>query len=450
MDDTRITEALQTATDTRDVVISDGALASVGETFARNFGDATAVLVADSVTWEVAGPQVEASLRDAGCTMVEPYVYPGRPTLYAKHENCGPLVESLRGHDAIPVAVGAGTLNDLVKRAAYEVERPFMVVGTAASMDGYTAFGASLAVAGHKQTMTCPAPRAMVADIKVLVDAPDRMTASGYGDLIGKVPAGADWIIADALGIEPIDDAVWQRVQGPLRQAVGSPAELQAGDRAAMEALIEGLVMSGLAMQAAQSSRPASGAEHQFSHLWEMEGLGRDDDPPLSHGFKVGLGTISLAALYERVLERDLASIDVAAVVDAWPSRSEMEQSVREAHDLLADMAVDQTLGKYVTAEQLAARLERLREIWPALRQRLADQLLPPGELEEMLRTAGCPTRPSDIGLSIEDFRATYTRSGMIRTRYTLLDLAKEAGILEACVDELFAPGGYWADTARH
>lgn len=450
MDDTRITEALKTATDTRDVVIGEGALASAGETFTRNFGDATAVLVADSITWEVAGPQVQASLRDAGCPMVDPYVYPGRPTLYAKHENCGPLVESLAGHDSIPIAVGAGTLNDLVKRAAYEVERPFMVVGTAASMDGYTAFGASLAVAGHKQTMTCPAPRAMVADINVLVDAPDHMTASGYGDLIGKIPAGADWIIADALGIEPMDDDVWQRVQGPLRQAVGSPAELQAGDRTAMEALIEGLVMSGLAMQAAQSSRPASGAEHQFSHLWEMEGLGRDDDPPLSHGFKVGLGTISLAALYERVLDRDLATIDVGAVVDAWPSPAEMEQSVRQAHDLLADMAVDQTLGKYVTGEELAERLEHLREFWPTLRQRLADQLLPPEELEEMLRTAGCPTRPSDIGLSIEDFRTTYTRSQMIRTRYTLLDLAKETGILDACVDELFAPGGYWADTGRH
>lgn len=450
MDDTQITEALKTATDTQDVVLGEGALGAVGETFKRNFGDATAVIVADGITWDVAGPQVEQSLRDAGCPMVDPYVYPGRPTLYAKHENCAPLAESLRGHDAIPVAVGAGTLNDLVKRSAHEVDRPYMVVGTAASMDGYTAFGASLAVAGHKQTMTCPAPRALVADIEVLVDAPDRMTASGYGDLLGKIPAGADWILADALGVEPIDDVVWARVQGPLRDAVGRPAELQAGDRAAMDALIEGLVMSGLAMQAAQSSRPASGAEHQFSHLWEMEGLGRDEDPPLSHGFKVGLGTVSIAALYERVLARDLSAIDVDALVDAWPSQEEMEQSVRAVHDLLEDMAVEQTLAKYLTGDQLRERLERLRDVWPQVRERLVDQLLPPEQLEQMLQAAGCPTRPSQIGLDMDAFRATYTRAQMIRTRYTILDVAKEAGILDDCVEELFAPGGFWADGSRH
>lgn len=450
MDDTRITDALKTATDTQDVVLGEAALSAVGDAFRRTFGDATAVLVADGITWEVAGEDVQQSLEKAGCPLAEPFVYPGRPTLYAKHENCAPLVAHLQQHDAIPVAIGSGTLNDLVKRAAYEVERPYMIVGTAASMDGYTAFGASLAVAGHKQTMTCPAPRVFVADLGVLRAAPARMTASGYGDLLGKIPAGADWIIADALGIERIDEDVWQSVQGPLRAAVGSPAALQAGDADAMEALIEGLVMSGLAMQAAQSSRPASGAEHQFSHLWEMEGLGRDDDPPLSHGFKVGLGSIAVAALYERVLDRDLSALDVDAVVAAWPSREEMEQSVRAVHDLLEDMAVEQTLGKYVTADELATRLQRLREVWPTLRERIAAQLLPPGELEGRLQAAGCPTRPSQIGLGIDAFRDTYTRAQMIRTRYTVLDLAKEAAVLQECVDELFAPGGYWADEARH
>lgn len=450
MDDTRINEALKTATDTQDVVLGDGVLDSVGAVFRRNFGDATAVVVADGITFDVAGDAVQTSLDAAGCATVEPYVYPGHPTLYAKHENCAPLVESLRGHDAIPVAIGSGTLNDLVKRSAHEAERPYMVVGTAPSMDGYTAFGASLAKAGHKQTMTCPAPRAFVADTQVLASAPDRMVASGYGDLIGKVPAGADWIIADALDVEKIDDEVWDRVQGPLRSAVGSPAKLQARDRAALEAQIEGLVMSGLAMQAAQSSRPASGAEHQFSHLWEMEGLGRDDDPPLSHGFKVGLGTISIAALYERVLQRDLSAIDVDALAAAWPSRDEMERQVRAVHDKIVDVAVGQTLGKYVEAEQLAERLRRLQQVWPELRERLAAQLLPPAELEAMLQAAGCPTRPSQIGLGIDEFRATYTRAQMIRTRYTVLDITREAGILTACADELFAPGGYWADERRH
>src|ERR687890_1620833 len=167
------------------------------------------------------------------------------------------------------------------------------------------------------QTMPCPPPGGGVAARGVRAGPPPAMTASGYGDLLGKVTAGADWLVADALGVEPIDATVWSLVQGPLRAAVGRPAELAAGDPTALGGLVEGLVMSGLAMQAHASSRPASGAEHQFSHLWEMEGLGADQRSPLSHGFKVGIGSIAVAALYERLLQRDLADVDVDALAPA-------------------------------------------------------------------------------------------------------------------------------------
>jgi glycerol-1-phosphate dehydrogenase [NAD(P)+] len=306
-------------------------------------------------------------------------------------------------------------------------------------MDGYTAFGAAITKDGYKRTMTCPAPRAVVADLDVLTGAPPAMTASGYADLLGKVTAGADWIVADALGVEPITGPGWDLVQPALRDAVGRPAELRAGDTDAMRGLIDGLVMAGLAMQAQQSSRPASGAEHQFSHLWEMEGLGRDEDPPLSHGFKVGLGTIAIAALYERLLARDLS--EAATQAAPWPEPDEMEAAVRAMHPdaRLADAAVAETLAKHPTADERAARVREAAGVWPELRERLAGQLLPAAELRAMLAAAGCPTQPEEIGLSRADLRATYTRARTIRRRYTVLDLAHEAGVLEACVDELFA-----------
>jgi glycerol-1-phosphate dehydrogenase [NAD(P)+] len=195
--------------------------------------------------------------------------------------------------------------------------------------------------------------------------------------------------------------------------------------------------MSGLAMQAGGSSRPASGAEHQFSHLWEMEGLGYDDDPPLSHGFKVGLGTIAIAGLYERLLERDLTHVEPDP---AWPTAEELEARVRSVHPrpALADAAVKESLAKHPEPEALAARLAVLRERWPDLRERLREQLLPADTLREMLGAAGCPTTPEAVGLSREDFRATFVRARTIRRRYTALDLAAEAGVLDACVAELF------------
>jgi glycerol-1-phosphate dehydrogenase [NAD(P)+] len=204
--------------------------------------------------------------------------------------------------------------------------------------------------------------------------------------------------------------------------------------------------MSGLAMQSYQSSRTASGAEHQFSHLWEGEGLGRDEDPPLSHGFKVGVGSIAIAALYERVLERDLGDLDIEAVCSNWPTREDLEREVRAAHTPpLEEAAVEQSLSKYVSADELAERLKLLREIWPGLREKVVEQLMPAGQLGEMLEEAGCPTSPEEIGLGWEDLKATYSRARMIRSRYTVLDLAAETGIFDECVEELFAPGGFWA-----
>jgi glycerol-1-phosphate dehydrogenase [NAD(P)+] len=446
MNDELIEGALQEATDTRNVTIGEGILASVADVFEEGFGDSEAVIVADENTFEVAGKEVQRVLEEAGRKLKDPYVFPAEPALYAEYANIETLIEALGEHDAIPIAVGSGTLNDIVKRASYECERPYMCVGTAASMDGYTAFGASIEKDGHKQTLTCPAPRAVRADVDVLVGAPDRMTASGYADLLGKVTSGADWYVADALGVEEIDPKGWSMVQDHLRGWIGKPSGLEAGDGEAMDQLIEGLIMSGLAMQSYQSSRTASGAEHQFSHLWEGEGLGRDDDPPLSHGFKVGVGSIAIAALYERVLERDLDDLDIEAVCANWPTREELEREVRVAHTSpLEEAAVEQSLSKYIDAGELAERLELIREVWPGLREKLVEQLMPASQIKEMLEEAGCPTSPEEIGLGWEDFRATYSRARMIRSRYTVLDLAAETGIFDECVEELFGTDGFWS-----
>ena len=453
MGEQRIEAALQEATDTQTVNIGAGALASVPGVFLEEFGDSPAVVVADGNTFEVAAKEVQQRLESTGHTMIESYVFPAKPPLYAEYGNIEKLRDSLWEHDAIPVAVGSGTINDIVKRSAHERERPYMCVATAASMDGYTAFGASIEKDGLKQTLSCPAPRAVVADLEVLKHAPEDMTASGYADLLGKVTSGADWLVADALEVEKIDPVGWSLVQDHLRGWTDSPAELRAGDHESTERLMEGLILSGIGMQSYQSSRTASGAEHQFSHLWEMEGLGHGEGhegTPLSHGFKVGVGTVAIAALYDLILERDLGDLDIGSLRDSWPTREAMERSVRAQHTSpdLERGAVEQTLAKYISAGELAQRLDLLREMWPGLREKVRVQLMPADQIREMLQAAGCPTGPVEIGLRWEDLEATYSRARTIRKRYTVLDLAFETGILEECVDGLFAPDGFWGRAA--
>ncbi len=441
-----IAEALRSATDTRIVVSGSGVVAELPGLFLEQFADHQAIVVGDERTMAVLGDRVVGVLREAGVDVIT-HVFPGEPELYARYENCESLREVLRPLDRIAVGVGAGTINDILKRACGELGRQYIAVCTAASMDGYTAFGSSIALDGFKQTLNCPAPLVCVADLDVMAAAPAVMTASGYGDLLGKIPAGADWILADVLGVEPIDTAVWNLVQGPLRQSLSRPAELASGDVSATGELAEGLLMSGLAMQAHQSSRPASGAEHQFSHLWEMEGHGVDETPRrLSHGFKVGVGSVAIAALYEDLLSRDLTAMDIDEVVSAWPSRTEMEQKVRSLNPdpQLVEETVAQSLAKWVTPKVLHQRLTTLADAWPTLVPRLRAQLIPAAELQERLRAVGAPAHPRDIALDWQRFKATYVRAQMIRKRYTVLDVALEANLLDSIVDNLFAADGFW------
>lgn len=233
--------ALTTATDTRHLTLHAGAVQLTATAFRATFGERPAVVVADLTTWSVAGQRVEQVLRRAGLVTRPPVVLSA--PLHANFDRVLELQAAIAKADATPVAVGSGTINDLTKLAAHRLNRPYMVVATAASMDGYAAFGASITRDGFKQTMACPAPAGIVADLDILAAAPTPLTAAGYGDLLGKVTAGADWIVADALEVEAIDVAAWELVQGPLGEAVGSPERLRAHELAATEQFFLGLLL---------------------------------------------------------------------------------------------------------------------------------------------------------------------------------------------------------------
>lgn len=445
LDRQMIEGAIAQANDTRHVVWGRHALDDVADLFAQVFGQNQAIIVADETTFAVAGRKVVDRLRAAGQSVAEPFIFPATPTLHADLRHVVELESVLRNGNATPIAVGSGTINDLTKLTSYHCQRPYLVVATAASMDGYAAWGAAITDNGVKQTFPCAAPRAILADLDVLAAAPPAMSASGYADLAGKITAGADWLLADALAIEPIKPDIWQMVQGHLRAALSAPDRLALGDPGAVEQLFMGLIISGLAMQAAGSSRPASGSEHQFSHLWEMRGLALDGHE-VSHGFKVGVGSIAMTGLYQQLLAADLSKIDIDALVAAWPPREDAEAAVRATHPEgpLREKALEEIGAKYIPPADLAARLRQAKMIWPELRLRIADQLLSPDDLRSMLAAAGCPATPAEIGLTLPQIHDSYEAARQIRRRYTVLDFAYETGLLTTAVDHLFTPDGYW------
>ena len=448
MTDDLFARGLAQAGDTKLVEVGRGVLGRAG-TILRDalFADGQpALVVADERTWAAAGEEVHAALVGAGVKVLEPLIFPGHPVLYAAVDNSEIIRERLRETAALGVAVGSGTINDLVKLAAGDLGQPYAVVGTAASMDGYSGFGAPMSKDGVKVTMPCPAPAAVLFDLDVAAAAPPTMVASGYGDLSAKIPAGADWILSDAVGLDPIDPLAWELVQSGVAEALSQPSALAAGDPDAYAGLVSGLILSGLAMQVYRGTRPASGAEHYFSHLWELDHLGADWDPPLSHGHKVAIGTLAMSAFYERFLSRDLTALDIEAAVAKWAPWEEVEADIRSRFTgALADHAVNETKVKYVNDIGLRHRLHTYGSSWDALKPRIVAQLVPARQLQQMLRAAGAPSTPEDIGLTAADVKATFPKAMYYRSRYTVLDLARETGWFEELVDEVFAPGGLWS-----
>jgi glycerol-1-phosphate dehydrogenase [NAD(P)+] len=439
-----IPEALRAAHETRALEIGTAILTRSPALFRQQFGDRKALIVTDEVTLEIAGRTVFDAFRKSSQACFEPFVFSGSG-VYAEHGYVVQLENVLKQSDAIPIAVGSGTINDLTKLAAHRVGRPYMCVATAASMDGYTAFGASITHNGSKQTFACPAPAVVLADLEVIRAAPAEMNAAGYADLLAKITAGADWILADALGVEPIAPEAWRIVQPGLKQLVGNPEGVRAREAQAVAQLVEGLMLGGFAMQSARTSRAASGAEHQFSHLWDMQHHTYNGQAP-SHGFKVGIATLAVTALYECFLGHPIEDLDISACCDHWPDEKTTASRIREifpAGDLLT-VALDESRAKAIGQEALRAQLELLRRSWPDLKIRLREQLLPFSKIKAMLHAAGAPVEPEQLGISRQRLRDSYLQASLIRRRFTILDVVVRAGLLESCLGQIFGSAGSW------
>lgn len=441
-----VTEALRRASDTKALEFGVGAIEKTGKMFKELFPSSRAVVVADRNTWKAAGERVFRNLESEGIEQKAPFIIEDEH-FYAEWSFLERLEAFLATDDAIAVAVGSGVINDLTKLASDHLGRRYIIVGTAASMDGYTAFGASITKDGNKQTFSCRAPYGMVFDPQIAALAPKDLAASGYADLIAKVPAAADWIIADALGEEKIDEFAYTLLHNDLMSALSSPTDVLAGDVEATEKLAYGLIMSGFAMQAIQSSRPASGTEHQFSHCWDMEGLSYPDGTHVSHGFKVGIGTIVSTLELEFLLSKDIENIDTDAVVASWKSWEEMETEIRtlcEGKPGHLARCLEETRAKYIDREQLRERVELLKSCWGEVSAKIRQVLIPSEKVYENLKAVGAPYEPEMICVSRAHLKETFAFIPYMRSRFTNIDILYRLGWLDEFTQTLFGKGGRW------
>ncbi|MCG7382815.1 sn-glycerol-1-phosphate dehydrogenase [Paenibacillus sp. ACRRY] len=278
-------------------------------------------VVYDGQTGPAAGYDVVKSLRDAGL-IADEFQMPENSAGDIIADEAA-IVQVLLGVKQVTqaiIAVGSGTIHDLVRFVCAKMNKPFLSVPTAASVDGFTSAGAPLIVSGIKQTFQAVPPEAIFADIDITQQAPQAMTAAGFGDMLGKYTSLADWIVSRDLGGEPFCPVAYRMTEEALTACIENVQAIAEGRDEGITALMDALIISGASMLIIDYSRPASGGEHHISHRWEMDLMVAGQKPVL-HGAKVG---VACALLTERY--KELASLSREPVFDVYSTLPDAAQ----------------------------------------------------------------------------------------------------------------------------
>ena len=388
----------------------------------------SAVVIADVRTWEVCGRRVQDVLKKAGVGAARVIVPDGRSGgPVCDDVTVGPLVEQLRGlYPDCVVAVGSGAINDLSKWASFQLGIPYLVVATAASMNGYSSANVAPTVAGVKLLIEARPPVAVVAEPSIIEQAPREMTAAGFGDTIAKHQSTADWVTNRLL----FDEYYCKFCAGIVTDLeplyLDRPEDIRDGRAPAIRGLFEALFWTGMAMTLVGTSVPASGGEHLFSHTLDMIAACRGERHDL-HGRQVGLGTVLSAALFQKVLAMDSPALT--------PLPASIDEHFWSVSSVVASVA-EQYASKRQRVESIPQKIAR-HDTWDRLRTALAAEGKTPETIRTWLQRAGAAVSIADIGSSRERVRSAILHMHEIRKRFTIIDLAWLTGVLPGQADDL-------------
>lgn len=408
--------------------IGSGAVEALGEAMAA-IGCRYPFIVCDSDTKKAAWAFVEKELEKARLSYQLYEISRTHPE--PDEETVGEICMAFDpGCDCI-LAVGSGVMNDCCKVLAQKVQKPQLVVGTAPSMDGYASDSSSMIVGRAKTTLYNACPQVILADTRIMKNAPLRMLQAGLGDMIAKYIALCEWRITALINGEYYCEEIAGMMRSSLQRIVESAPRMMERDEEAIGAVAEGLVLSGVAMAFARISRPASGLEHYFSHLWEMFSLSRNLPTEL-HGIQVGVGTLICMKLYEHIRKMTPDEALFHKAMAAWDDAA-WEKEMRRVFGKTAEGLIEKEKAAWHN-NNAAGRMRRfalLQEKWKQVQQIIAEELPSLDFIQELMEKAQMPMLPKDLGWTNQDVSDAFVLSRNTRDKYLTSSLLWDLGRLE-------------------
>lgn len=372
-------------------------------------------VVSDAITHDVLGARIERAL--APLARIDSVTLPRN--VHADMSGVEAVRAATAAADAL-IAVGSGTINDLVKFAAAKDGKPFAVFPTAPSMNGYTSANAAITVDGHKKTLPATLTHGVFIDLAVLAAAPPRLIRAGLGDSLCRSTAQVDWLLSHHLLGTPYREAPFALLEQDEKALLDSPEALLAGDVAAMRALARTLVLSGIGMTLCGGSYPASQGEHLISHYIDMRAPA--DRAAFLHGEQVAVATLTMARIQEAMLDGPPPVL--------YASTMDLPTLQRHFGTEVGTSCWNDFAPKRLDAAGAAALTERTAVQWPAFRERADAARASSTRLAAVMRQAGGPVTPADIGADAAFYAGAVRHARFLRDRFTFLDLADDAGML--------------------
>ena len=423
------------ATTVREVVIGRGAVTGLPELI-KKLGVSKPFAVWDPNTYAAAGECVSAILGGAGIPFASVKLREGDPE--PDEAALGQLAMAFDPSCDGILAVGSGVINDLCKMLSLVTGRKSVIVGTAPSMDGFASNSSSMLAGGVKTSIYNPCPEGILLDTDLLCAAPMRMLRAGLGDMLAKYISVPEWRLSHLITGDYYCENIAGLVRRSAREVRAQAGKLPERDPEAAAEIAKGLVMSGVAMSFAESSRPASGLEHYFSHVWDMRAIEAGKRPDL-HGIQVGVGSVLTLRIYEWILEIIPDRARAEAHMRGF-SPAAWESEVRRAFGGTAGeiLRIEEQTRKNDPAKH-AARLEIILSNWNGILAMIREELPPLSEILRLAEAVGLPTRPSELGISDDDAVDAFLRARDIRDKYMSCNLLWDLGLLDEFAERLRA-----------
>ena len=417
---------------TQDIYVGENLIARVPEYIRRRGLGENCVLVCDKNTYAVAGKAVFEALTAVGFK-VEMCMLEREGEVQPDERSVGEVLLSIQPETQFLVAVGSGSITDTTRVNAARTGLPFVSVGTAPSMDGYTSVVAPLLLRGLKIHRSGPCPEIIVCDLGVLSTAPLWMVQSGVGDVLGKYIAIADWKIGNIINDEPYCPACGGIVLEAVDKLLTNIDAIRSKTKEGMRILIEALLLAGITIMIVGHTRAVASIEHNVTHFIDMKMLERYGWAP-SHGATVGVCTLLCYPMFKRFAEEGAGAVNTSAL-EPMSAEVRREWMLSTWGGSNAETIMAENPGDFLTVDELRRRAERAVSRFDEIKA-VIDEMPSFEAIHAAMSALGAPLTPEDLKID-RDIIAVGMHCGKdYRTRYSLFKTLDELGLLKEYLSE--------------